>query len=350
MKTAYDKGVYYWLISGVFLVAAMVVIGGITRLTQSGLSIVEWKPVVGAIPPLNEQEWLVEFAKYKKTPEFRAYHSHFTLNDFKSIYFWEYLHRLIGRITGLVFLIPFVYFLAKKRLSGKLLKYVGIIFGLGILQGALGWYMVKSGLVKNPHVSHFRLAAHLITALTLIGVIFYTALLVKHNRRVVAGVSKVPSLLKLFVLLLGLQLVYGAFVAGLKAGKMYTTFPKMGNEWIAHDVTASFHYRGAMALLESSSVVQFVHRIVGISLVIVAFAWWTQLFRKQETGLNKTVADFLFVVVVLQVSAGILTLILAVPQTLGVLHQFIAIVLLILAVHNYFLRRFDVSVPQSEYE
>ena len=168
----YDKGLVRWLMLGCVLIAAMVVIGGITRLTHSGLSMVEWKLIMGSVPPLNEAEWQDTFEKYKQFPEYKIMHNHFTLEDFKSIFMWEYLHRLLGRLIGLVFIFPFIYFLVKKRISKELLPKLILILIWGGFQGFLGWFMVKSGLVDNPNVSHFRLAIHLITAFGLCCYIF----------------------------------------------------------------------------------------------------------------------------------------------------------------------------------
>lgn len=327
MKVKKSNAVYYWLISGCILIALMVIIGGITRLTQSGLSMVEWKPIVGAIPPLNEQEWIHEFELYKSSPEYKFYNSHFTLSDFKSIFFWEYLHRLIGRIIGLVFIIPCLIFWSKGLFSNELKKRIIIIFIGGLFQGILGWFMVKSGLVKAPHVSHYRLAAHLVTALALISYIYWTAMYYKQDaRRLITPI--VPArLINGIIALVSLQIIYGALVAGLKAGKMYTTFPKMGESWIPIELIRSFEIKGLLALIESPSVVQLIHRIIGITCFGMSIYLLSQQ-KKYPTSIIYTI-QVVSSLIILQVLVGIATLITAVPVNLGVLHQSIAILILL---------------------
>lgn len=322
-----NNAVYYWLISGCILIALMVVIGGITRLTQSGLSMVEWKPIVGAIPPLNDQEWNHEFELYKNSPEYLHYNSHFTLKDFKSIFFWEYLHRLIGRVIGLVFIIPCVIFWLKGRFSPEMKKRVIIIFIGGLCQGVIGWLMVKSGLVKNPHVSHYRLALHLVTALALIVYIYWAALHVKHSSARVVTARFPVKLLNGIIGLISVQIIYGAFVAGLKAGKMFTTFPKMGDSWIPPDIATSFEMNGWISLFEAPSVVQLIHRLIGISLFGIALYLLLNL-KKFDSSVVGTLR-FLSILVLFQVILGVITLVMAVPVNLGVLHQSVAILVLL---------------------
>ncbi|HJN63500.1 MAG TPA: COX15/CtaA family protein, partial [Flavobacteriales bacterium] len=212
-----NKSIIFWLLSGCFLIFTMVVIGGITRLTHSGLSMVNWNLITGTILPLNEVQWQETFELYKTSPEYLKINSHFTLDEFKSIFFWEYLHRLIGRVLGLVFIIPFIYFLIKKKLTQKLKIQSTLLLLMGAMQGAIGWWMVKSGLVDRPDVSHYRLAIHLITAFLTCAYIVWIALpLIFSNNN--AGNSKLFRLnIGLFILIV-IQIIYGAFVAGLDAG------------------------------------------------------------------------------------------------------------------------------------
>lgn len=322
-----NRAVYNWLILGCVLIALMVVIGGITRLTQSGLSMVEWKPIVGAIPPLNEQEWNHEFELYKSSPEYKHYNSHYSLSDFKAIFFWEYLHRLIGRIIGLVFIVPCVVFWLKGKFSGEMKKRVIIIFIGGLCQGIIGWLMVKSGLVKNPHVSHYRLALHLVTALALIVYIYWTAMYVKHGDRKINNPLFPARFINGMVILISLQIVYGAFVAGLKAGKMYTTFPKMGDHWFPTELSSSFKNTGILAVTEAHSVVQLIHRLVGITLFGIA-SYLLLTLKKRNPAIAGTIR-VLALLIMLQVVLGIFTLVLAVPVNLGVLHQSVAIIILL---------------------
>ena len=229
--------VIVWLLSGCLLIFTMVIVGGITRLTGSGLSMVDWKLFAGSIPPINNQQWVDTFELYKQFPEFQKQNYMFTLEEFKNIFFWEYIHRLLGRLIGLVFIIPFIYFLIKKRLSKKLTLQCTVLLFMGASQGAIGWWMVKSGLVNNPDVSHFRLATHLITAFLTFSYTFWVALsLIYPNKSHQNKILHKLSFILMIVVVI--QIIYGAFVAGLGAGKVYNTWPKMNNDWIAESVYA----------------------------------------------------------------------------------------------------------------
>ena len=213
--------VIYWLLTGCILIFIMVVVGGITRLTHSGLSISNYKLISGTIPPLNTTEWQEAFDLYKRYPEYQKLNNEFSLQDFKDIYFWEWLHRVIGRFIGLVFFLPFLYFLIKKQLSKSTIKKSIVLLCLGAFQGALGWYMVKSGLVDNPDVSHYRLAAHLTTAFITFAYTFWVALdLIFPNKKNINNALR--NLIRVGLVILIIQIIYGAFVAGLDAG-LYIT-------------------------------------------------------------------------------------------------------------------------------
>jgi len=253
----------------------MVVIGGITRLTGSGLSITEWKIITGTFPPLNEAQWQQEFAQYKLSPQFQKINSHFSIEEFKNIYWWEYLHRLVGRMIGLVFIIPFLFFWFKKHIDKKLLPKLIIIFLLGAWQGFLGWYMVASGLQNNPFVSHYRLAIHLINAFITFGYIFWVALDLHFEKKEKSTVNK--NVLRLSIvtfILLIVQIIYGAFVAGLHAGQIFNTWPKMGDEWIASSVISAFKNDGINSLVNEISTVQFIHRTLGLVVFCMIFFLW----------------------------------------------------------------------------
>lgn len=333
MNISHSNKIFYWLISGCILISMMVVVGGITRLTRSGLSIVEWKPIEGIIPPLTNKDWTLEFEMYQKSPEFKFYNSHFTLNDFKQIYFWEYLHRLIGRIIGLVFIIPCVFFWMQNRFSKEMKIKVALILVGGVFQGFLGWFMVKSGLVKDPHVSHFRLAAHLITALLLIAYIYDCALFVKYQNAYKTTL-KISFWIKMFFVLILFQITYVAFVAGLKAGLMYNNFPKMGDKWISTDVLYGLKNKRLMALIEVPAVIQLIHRILAFCCLIGAVFIWLKL--KFEVHFLKKKMEVILFFILIQIVLGILTLLFAVPIYLGVIHQVIAILIVVLIVHLLF--------------
>lgn len=323
-----QKHIYRWLLTGVVLIILMVVIGGITRLTQSGLSMVKWEPIIGAIPPLSEDAWNEVFEQYKQSPEYHAYNSHFTLSDFKTIFFWEYLHRLIGRIIGLVFLIPCIVFWVKGNFTKKLKSQVVIIFLLGALQGVLGWVMVKSGLVDKPHVSHLRLSAHLITAFILIVYVYWVALGIKYEVQS-KGIPSLKKMVWAFIALIFVQITYGAFVAGLKAGLMYNTFPLMGNEWIPEQFERIYAEQGINSLINNGGIVQFIHRILAISILVFTVIIWLKGKKIGLSAIQKKASNLILITIAIQFLSGLFTLLYAVPVSLGVLHQFGAILTLL---------------------
>lgn len=327
------KPIIVWLFSGCFLIYVMVVIGGITRLTHSGLSMVEWNMIVGSKPPMNDADWQIPFDKYKLTPEYQQVNYHFTLEEFKSIYWWEYIHRFLGRLIGIIFLVPFIYFWIKKKLDRPLFKKLLLILILGGFQGVLGWYMVKSGLNKEPRVSHYRLAAHLISAFTVFGFTFWTALGLVYNKVAVeagtpenAGQKKLKKLSIVFFCVVVLQIIYGAFVAGLKAGYLCPTWPKMCDEWI-HDSVFVLHPTWKN-FVEGQAGVQFIHRYIAyIVALMVVLIYYRSQHMLNRTLLQKRIVMALVIIVSCQFVLGVLTLLYSVPVLLGVLHQTGAFVL-----------------------
>ena len=326
--------VIVWLLSGCLLIFTMVIVGGITRLTGSGLSMVDWKLFAGSIPPINNQQWVETFELYKQFPEFQKQNYMFTLAEFKSIFFWEYIHRLLGRLIGLVFIIPFLYFLIKKRLSKKLTLQCIVLLFMGASQGAIGWWMVKSGLVNNPDVSHFRLATHLITAFLTFSYTFWVALsLIYPNKSHQNKTLYKLSFLLMIVVII--QIIYGAFVAGLDAGKVYNSWPKMNNDWIAESVYS-------MTPLWSNFVngiagVQFIHRtfafvVLGLIIYILYQSRKIQLIQIEKNAIN-----LLLITVFFQMALGIITLVMGVPIWLGVIHQLGAFILLASTVFSIFI-------------
>ena len=318
-----------WLFSGCFLIFAMVVIGGITRLTGSGLSITKWDVVTGTLPPLTEMEWESEFLSYTKTPQFRQINSHFGVEEFKSIYWWEYIHRLLGRLIGLVFVIPFIWFLFTKQLNrSQILKYL-LLFFMGGLQGFIGWYMVKSGLVNIPSVSHLRLALHLTTAFITFGLTFWFALDLIHTRKIeLSGWLKTfyNSTLVIFGITI-LQIIVGAFVAGLKAGHVYNTWPLMGEQLVADSVYAALEQLGWMAFVNDISGVQFFHRYLAyiVTAAIIGLALYARIKQKSQSIKLSTAQmnamQLVVTVIIFQFVLGVFTLLYGVPLVLGVLHQ-----------------------------
>ena len=318
MKENYKKYVLVWLFTGAVLVVAMVAIGGITRLTHSGLSMVEWKPLTGVFPPISLEDWEKEFDNYKKYPEYQKINFDFTLSDFKSIYWWEFIHRILGRILGIVFIIPFIFFISKKVFERKLMVKFLILLCLGALQGFLGWFMVKSGLNNIPSVSHYRLAVHLIAAFGLFSYILWIFLQINSTSK--ASVSNhFKSTTWVLLIFVVLQIIYGAFVAGLKAGLIFNTYPKMGGEWISGIVFQSFSSIGILSLFEEQVTIQFIHRWLPlIVLIIITFLWYIAI-RSHFT--NRKPLLFISGVFIIQVLLGIFTLLYNVPVILGVLHQ-----------------------------
>jgi cytochrome c oxidase assembly protein subunit 15 len=318
------RAVAAWLFLCAALTFAMVVVGGITRLTESGLSIVEWQPLVGALPPLSQADWQLLFDKYRATPQFMKAFPGMDVEGFKSIFWWEYLHRLLGRVIGLVFLLPYLYFLIKKRLSRPLAWKLAGVFVLGGLQGAMGWYMVKSGLVDDPRVSHLRLTAHLGLALLIFSLEIWLALDVlkeqSHARR-----NRFPLLVAGVVFLMALS---GGFVAGLRAGHAYNTFPLMNGALVPPE--AFMLEPWWRNFLWNVATVQLVHRaFFWLLLVLVPIAWW-----RARKSAAKIAAHHLLGLFLLQATLGISTLLLSVPVALGAAHQGGAVLLLAAALWN----------------
>lgn len=332
-----NKKVVYWLFTGCFLIFIMVIVGGITRLTDSGLSMTDYKLITETIPPLNEEAWIAEFERYKQFPEYQKLHSHFELEDFKEIYFWEWFHRVIGRLIGIVFIIPFLYFLFTKQLTRSTIKKALVLLALGAFQGFLGWYMVKSGLVDMPAVSHYRLAAHLVTAFLTFAYTFWVALDLIYPKRETVN-KAFRNLVRWGMVILLLQIIWGAFVAGLNAGLIHTTWPMMNEGKLIHETVYIEQSPVWRNFIEGKSGVQFVHRYLAyIVVAIIGFMW----YRSRSfvlTILQKKAIDFLLVMVFIQFLLGIFTLINAVPLWLGVAHQVGAFFLL--AAMTFTLHRF----------
>jgi cytochrome c oxidase assembly protein subunit 15 len=312
-----------WLLVVAFLVLAMVVVGGITRLTESGLSIVKWEPISGALPPLGDAAWQAEFAAYKQSPQYQLVNSGMSLADFKTIFFWEYVHRLLGRVIGLVFALPLLWFAWKRAIPrGYGWKLVAIL-ALGGLQGAIGWWMVASGLVDRPEVSHIRLAIHLLTALTIFSACLWVALDLRAlARNPDALPARMPTTGIWALCVLALQLMYGAYVAGLDAGFAYNTWPKMGDEWFP-SATPMLH-PWLKNLVDNPIVVQFIHRwlafAVAAMIALLAAAAWRRGRSRYAIAVLAAVA--------LQITLGISTLLSGVMIPLAAAHQGMAVLLL----------------------
>ena len=327
MKT--DKGVVYWLLTGCVLVFIMVVVGGITRLTGSGLSMTDWHLVTDTFPPISEVAWQAAFEEYKKFPEYQRINSHFTLSDYKFIYFWEWFHRFIARILGLVFLVPFFYFLWKKRLNPQTLGKCFILLGMGAFQGFLGWFMVKSGLVdfNQPDVSHFRLSIHLTFAFLTFAYTFWVALDLLYTGRH-EGIAPLKKLARLTWIVVVIQIIWGGFVAGLDAGHVHNHWPLMSDGQFFHDSIRLEKPSWILRFTEGKSGVQFMHRMLAYLLVGLILTLYYRSKKLALSTIQKRGLNALLFVVFIQVGLGIFTLLYSVPLWLGVTHQAVAFFLL----------------------
>jgi cytochrome c oxidase assembly protein subunit 15 len=317
-----------WLLLCCAMIFAMVILGGATRLTGSGLSMVEWDPIFGVVPPLNHEEWEEVFAKYRESPEYQKINIGMDLQGFKSIYWFEFTHRLLGRTIGTVFLLPFLYFVARRMLTAQLIPRLAFAFVLGGLQGLLGWYMVKSGLVDQPHVSQYRLTAHLSLALIIYCYLLWLVLeLLFPQQKSSATTGKASQKVALFIFfLVAITIVSGGFVAGLKAGLAYNTFPKMGDQWLPP--AGWLLQPGWRNLFENIATVQFDHRVLATLTLVSVFGFWFYAVRRPLPGRTKTAIHALLLVAIAQVALGISTLLLQVPVALAVTHQAGALTLL----------------------
>ena len=320
------RAVAVWLFACCALVLAMVVVGGITRLTHSGLSITEWQPIVGTLPPLSAADWTDAFARYQATPEYQQVNAGMSLAAFKSIFWWEYAHRLLGRAIGVVFAIPLLWFIARRKLPTGLAPALFGIFMLGAAQGALGWYMVLSGLVDDPHVSQLRLAAHLGLALLIFAAMLWLGLSLWFGRS--SGAPRTSALRRfafVIVALVFVQALAGALVAGLRAGFAYNTFPLMSGRVVPPEAWAiDPWYRN---LFENVAAVQFDHRAIALLLALLTPVFWWRAQAADERPRIRLAAHLLLAALAVQLALGIATLLLVVPIPLAAAHQAGAVLL-----------------------
>ncbi len=320
-----NRSIAAWLFVCCLMVFATLVVGGATRLTHSGLSIVEWQPIVGSLPPISAADWQSVFAKYQLTPEYLQVNQRMSLEEFKPIFWWEFIHRLLGRSIGLVFLLPFVYFLARRRLDPAMVPRLAGIFLLGALQGGMGWYMVQSGLVDDPRVSQYRLTAHLGLAFVIFASMFWLALGILAQRSQLAAAPLAPPLLALrrhaFWLagLIFVMVLSGGFVAGLHAGLSYNSFPLMHGDFLPPDMFSLEPW--FLNFFNNPTAAQFDHRLIAWTLLVLLPGFWIKAGRLALTPRARLATHALLLMFSLQVALGIATLLLVVPVTLAVLHQ-----------------------------
>ena len=342
IKQKNNRQVAIWLLIGVGMIVIQILLGGITRLTESGLSITEWKPITGALPPLNNAAWQIEFEKYRHTDQFKYVHQYFSLKEFKFIFFWEWFHRLWARMMGMVFLIGFIYFIIKKKFNPSMIRPMVILFLLGAMQGAIGWFMVKSGLVPEKYfVGHIELTTHFISAIILLAYTFWFALSLLPSMSEKIYNKKIGSLLMTILILLIVQLIYGGFMAGLKAASTAPTWPSINGEIMPAQINELSPW--IQNIFNNKIAIHFIHRGMAYLLFIFAVVFfikskiliYNQLFKKLRIS-------FLFLIS-LQVILGICALLNATNNSLfiwiGVAHQFTAIMLVMSLVALLYLVR-----------
>ncbi|MBI4988218.1 MAG: COX15/CtaA family protein [Rhodocyclales bacterium] len=332
MNPAARRQIAVWLFICSAMVFATLVVGGVTRLTHSGLSIVEWQPLVGTVPPLSHADWLEVFEKYKQTPEYQQVNHSMSLDEFKGIFWWEYAHRVLGRTIGLVFFLPLLYFLLRRKVDRPLVPKLVGIFILGGLQGAMGWYMVKSGLVDDPRVSQYRLTAHLSLAFLIFVAMTWVALglLAERGGRMVdEAILRLRRLGFWMTLLVLYMVVSGGFVAGIRAGKFYNTFPLMNGHVVPPEIWLP--ELGLLNLFNNMATVQFDHRLGAWLLAFLAPWFWLRLLGSAASPRAKFAGHALLLALAGQITLGIATLLTFVPEpvvALAAAHQGGAMLLL----------------------
>ena len=333
------RAVAIWLYIGVFMIVIQVLLGGLTRLTGSGLSITEWKPILGTLPPMNEQAWQETFNKYKEIAQFKHLNSHFTLNDFKFIFFWEWLHRDWARLMGLVFLIPFIYFLIKKKIDKDMVKPMIVLFLLGALQGLIGWIMVMSGLnEENLYVSHIRLAVHFISALILLCYTLWFALKISVSEEEILSVPNLKKINLWLLVLLTLQLIYGAFMAGLHAAFAAITWPDInGMLW----PTGMLSQGGFFDDISHNLItVQFIHRGLAYIICVPVIIWTLKAKNLPQNSFLASLRYLPLLLLIIQIFLGVMTVLNTtgqIPLIYAILHQFVGMLFLMSLTVTFFL-------------
>ncbi len=318
----HQKAIAIWLFICCASIFAMVILGGVTRLTGSGLSMVEWEPLMGILPPLDHAQWQETFLLYQQFPEYKLHNYSMNLEEFKSIFWFEYSHRLLGRMIGFIFIVPLLYFIMTRKIRKSLIPKLIGMFILGGLQGLMGWYMVKSGLVQDPHVSQYRLTAHLALAFIVYAYIFWVALdlfFSDQDRIRKTAISGLKRFSLLLTLLIFITVLSGGFVAGLKAGYAFNTFPLMGGRLVPESIFAlSPVWKN---FFENIATVQFDHRVMATLLFIIIPLFWLNAIRQDVPARVRTGAHLLLAMLGIQVTLGISTLLLHVPIPLAAAHQ-----------------------------
>jgi len=321
-----------WLISMFLIIAIMIIVGGLTRLTDSGLSITKWQLFSGLLPPLNQNEWIIYFDLYKQIPEFKLQNYNMTMKEFKVIFWWEWVHRFLGRLIGLSFLIPLIYFTFKIKLSKLFNLY--LIFFLICFQGFVGWYMVSSGLVDRVDVSHFRLSIHLVIAFIILSLIFWNYLKINKRNDIPNKISTIIPFLFLFLIFL--QLIIGAFVSGMDAGKIYNSWPLMGDTYFPNDNSIMSLFK--LSAFSDPSLVQFIHRnlayLIGIYFIFIFY----KVYKNKMTSLYNS-ANLIGIFIILQIILGVITIISGAQIYIASMHQISSVLLVSSSVYFLYLNK-----------
>ena len=329
-KKIINKYISYWLISILFIVSLMIVVGGLTRLTDSGLSITQWQLISGVVPPLNIDDWNKYFDLYKKIPEYKLQNYSMTLDEFKVIFWWEFIHRFLGRFIGIIFLIPLIFFTIKMGFKKTISFH--LIFLLICLQGFIGWYMVSSGLVDRVNVSHYRLALHLVLAFIILSLIFWNYL---NYKKIKLPNKKINNFLPIcLVILLFIQLLIGAFVSGMDAGKIYNTWPLMGSNYFPDDSVIINLF--SVSSLNEPSLVQFIHRNLAYLITIFYLYIFFKIYRNKLSDYFK-ILNTIGALLILQILLGIFTLLSGAQIFFSSMHQISSILLISSSVYFLYL-------------
>ena len=331
-----EKLFSYWLFSSLILVFLIIVIGGLTRLTNSGLSIIEWELFKGIFPPMNDMTWSIYFEKYKTIPQYKLLNFNMSLDEFKIIFYWEYIHRILARFIGLFFLIPLIFFYFSKKIKKEYIATCTLVFLLIIFQGLVGWYMVKSGLIHNTTVSHYRLALHLSIAVIIISTIFWLLKNVNNNeKKIFFKFSKDYLPYQFLLIIIFLQIILGAFVSGLDAGMIYQTWPLMGDSYLPND-TLLINFKNYIDF-NNRSLLQFYHRNLAYLIIIYLIILSISIYRNRIKHLFKSL-NYLLSILVLQIFLGIFTLLSGLNIFLASAHQISSVLLIFSALNLYFFK------------
>ena len=326
---------FYWIFASLILVFLIIIVGGFTRLTNSGLSIIEWELFKGILPPLTDNAWKQYFEKYKTIPQFKLINYDMSIEEFKIIFYWEYFHRVLARFIGLFFLIPLVYFFISKKIEKKYIKFCFFIFSLIFFQGLIGWYMVKSGLVNDVTVSHYRLSLHLTTAIIIISMLFWLLINLYNNKdKFFFKISKEYLPYQFLLIIIFMQIIVGAFVSGLDAGMIYQTWPLMGSSYFPNDLT--LNNIDIFFDLNNRSLLQFYHRNIAYFIILYVTLLSIYIYLKKKLHLYRPL-KLLILVLFLQVVAGVLTLLSGLDIYLASAHQILGVLSVLSAINLYYL-------------